>query len=138
MKLTWEAKLVSGLVLLSVPTIMFGGLTLLGLLTAGVAGLPPGGLELTEKQWSLWRAGHAHAGVWVILSLVMQILIDPVRLSKTLTWTARLGVPAAAVLVPGGFFGLAFFPVFRWLIYLGGLFFLISVVLTGVGLLRSP
>jgi hypothetical protein len=137
MKLSREAKLVSGVILLVVPTIMYGGITLLGILTEGVAGLAPGELSLDETQWALWRAGHAHAGVWVILSLVMQVLIDSTRLSTLTMWLARISAPVAAVAVSGGFFGVAFFPEFRWLLYFGGLILLVALVLTGVGLLRN-
>lgn len=76
MELSQEAKIVSGVTLLSIPSIMYGGLTLLGMLTQGGAGSTAGGIVLDETQWALWRAGHAHAGVWVILSLVIQVLID--------------------------------------------------------------
>jgi hypothetical protein len=137
MNLSREGRLVSGITLLVVPTIMYGGIALLGLLTRGVAGLAPGGLALDDTQWALWRAGHAHAGVWVILSLVMQVLIDSTRLSTTLMWSARISAPAAAVAVSGGFFGVAFFPELRWLLYFGGLSLLVALLLTGVGLLRN-
>ncbi|GIK40834.1 MAG: hypothetical protein BroJett011_46670 [Chloroflexota bacterium] len=137
MKLSREAKLVSGVILLVVPTIMCGGITLLGILTEGVAGIVPGALSLNETQWSLWRAGHAHAGVWVILSLVMQVLIDSTRLSTSMMWVARISAPVAAVALSGGFFGLAFFPEFQWLLYFGGLSLIVALVLTGVGLLRN-
>jgi hypothetical protein len=137
MRLSREAKLVSGITLLAVPTIMYGGISLLGILTQGIAGSTPGELALDETQWALWRAGHAHAGVWVLLSLVMQVLIDSTRLSTPLMWLARLSAPVAAVTVSGGFFGVAFFPQFRWLLYCGGLSLCVAVVLTGVGLLRN-
>jgi hypothetical protein len=116
---------------------MYGGLTLLGILTQDIAGQSPGELTLDETQWALWRAGHAHAGVWVILSLVMQVLIDSTRLSTLTMWLARISAPVAAVAVSGGFFGVAFFPEFRWLLYFGGLILLVALVLTGVGLLRN-
>jgi hypothetical protein len=116
---------------------MYGGMALLGILTRGVAGLAPSGIALDETQWALWRAGHAHAGVWLILSLVMQVLIDSTRLSTPLVWLARISAPAAAVAISGGFFGIAFFPEFRWLLYLGGLSLLVALLLTGVGLLRN-
>jgi hypothetical protein len=116
---------------------MYGGISLLGILTQDIAGLAPGELALDEKQWSLWRAGHAHAGVWVILSLVIQLLIDSTRLSSSMMWVARISAPIAAVTVSGGFFGVAFFPGFRWLLYFGGLSLLVALVLTGVGLLRN-
>ncbi len=137
MKLSREAKLISGVTLLGVPSIMFGGITLLGFLTEGIAGLAPGELALDDTQWALWRARHAHAGVWVILSLVMQVLIDSTRLSTSMMWLARISAPVAAVSVSGGFFGLAFFPEFRWLLYFGGLSLFVALVLTGVGLLRN-
>jgi hypothetical protein len=137
MNLSREAKLVSGVTLLAVPTIMYGGITLLGLLTHGIAGSAPGALALDETQWALWRAGHAHAGVWVILSLVMQGLIDSTRLSLPLRWLARISAPIAAVTVSGGFFGVAFFPAFRWLLYFGGVSLIVALVTTGVGLLRN-
>jgi hypothetical protein len=137
MKLSREAKFVSGVILLVVPTIMYGGITLLGILTAGVAGLAPGGLSLDETQWALWRAGHAHAGVWVILSLLMQVFIDSTRLSTSMRWLARISAPVAAVAVSGGFFGVAFFSEFRWLLYFGGLSLIVALILTGVGLLRN-
>jgi hypothetical protein len=73
----------------------------------------------------------------VLLSLVIQVLVDGARLSRPLAWTARLSAPVAAVLVSGGFFGLAFVPGFRWLLYVGGGSLAVSVVLTGVGLLRA-
>ena len=137
MTLSRRAKLVSGIILITVPTIMYGGVTLLGLITEGTAGMPPGEVTLTETQSALWRAGHAHAGVWVILSLVIQVMVDGARLPDALDWTARLGAPVAAVATSGGFFGLAFAPAFRWVLYLGGVSLAVSVVLTGVGLLRN-
>ena len=137
MRLSRQTKLVSGVLLLVVPTIMYGGITLLGLVTQGTAGLPPGGVELNDTQSALWRAGHAHAGVWLLLSLIIQVLVDGARLSPAMAWIARISAPVAAVAVSGGFFGLAFFPAFRWLLYLGGLCLIVSVVLTGVGLLRN-
>jgi hypothetical protein len=137
MTLSYEAKLVSGVSLLAVPTVMFGGWTLLGLLTQGTAGSDPGGLTLDETQRALWRAGHAHAGVWLILSLVIQVLLDSARLSSALKWLARISAPVAAVAMSGGFFGLAFLPGFRWLLYLGVLSMVVAVALSGVGLLRN-
>ena len=137
MALSYEAKLVSGITLLVIPTVMYGGLALLGILTHGSVGSAPGSLTLNETQWALWRAGHAHAGVWVILSLVIQALLDSAKLSSALRWLARVTAPLAAVAVSAGFFGLAFIPAFRWLLYLGGVSLLAAVIVTGVGLLRN-
>ena len=132
-----EARIVCGVILLTVPTIMYGGVTLLGILTRGGAGLAPGGLQLNDTQWALFRAGHAHAGVWVILALVLQVLLDHAVLGAGPKWVARLSAPAAAVVMSGGFFGVAFDPAFRWLIYAGAALLAVSVLLTGAGLLRK-
>ncbi len=138
MNLSREAKIVSGITLLAVPTIMYGGVTLLGILTEGTAGISPGNVVLDETQWALFRAGHAHAGVWVVLSLVIQVLLDSATLSQTLKWLARIAAPLAAVAVSGGFFGLAYSSSFVWLLYFGAACLVLVVFLTGIGLLRRP
>jgi hypothetical protein len=74
--------------------------------------------------------------VWVILSLVLQVLLDAAALTRPWKWLARIAAPVAAVAVSGGFFGLAFRPGFRWLVYAGGACLALAVVTTGVGLLR--
>jgi hypothetical protein len=138
MNLSREARLVAGLTILTVPTIMYGGVTLLGILTKGATGISPGNLALDETQWALFRAGHAHAGVWVVLSLVIQVLLDSAALSSTLKWVARIAAPLAAVAISGGFFGLAYNANFAWLLYFGAACLVLVVLLTGVGLLRRP
>ena len=138
MTLSREARLVAGVTLLTVPTIMYGGATLLGTLTKGAAGISPGNLALDQTQWALFRAGHAHAGVWVVLSLVIQVLLDSAALSRKLKWLARVAAPLAAVAISGGFFGLAYNPNFKWLLYFGAACLVVVVLLTGAGLLRRP
>src|SRR5262249_40241216 len=93
---------------------------------------------LDDTQWALFRAGHAHAGVWVIFSLVLQMLLDSATLPATLTWLARISAPVAAVAIAGGVFGLAFLPVFRRVLYGGGARLRVGVVLAGIGLVRRP
>jgi hypothetical protein len=137
MTLSREAELVSGVTLLAVLTVMYGGWTLLGILTHGSAGAALPNVGLTETQWALWRAGHAHAGVWLILSLVVQLLLDSSRLSPAMRWLARICAPAAAVAMSAGLFGVAFLPAFRWVLYAGGLCLVLSLALTSVGLLRK-
>jgi hypothetical protein len=127
----------SGITLLIVPTIMYGGWTLLGVLMSGRVGGSVGGLHLDETQWALWRAGHAHAGVWTLLSLVVQILLDSARLSVGLLWVARISAPAAAIALSAAFFGLAFTAAFSPLLYLGIGLMLVALLTTGIGLLRG-
>jgi hypothetical protein len=93
---------------------------------------------------NLFRAGHAHAGVIVILSLICQVLADAATLPEPLLWLARIGIPAAAILMPLGFFLAMPSPSdtvpngFIALIYMGAVVLAVSVVTLGVGLLRSP
>ena len=95
------------------------------------------GLHLGETQWALWRAGHAHAGVGTLLSLVVQTLLDSAHLPVRLTWVARISAPASATALSAGFFGLAFSAAFSPLLYLGiGLMF-IAFLTTAIGLLRG-
>jgi len=137
MPLTRDAKLLTGITLLLVPTIQFGGLAILGMLTHGAAGTGAGHSTLNEVQMALFRAGHAHAGVWLVLSLVIQVLLDSAQLSTVLKWLARIAAPVGTLALSGGFFGLAFKAEFRLLLYFGAAAMFVAVVLTGVGLLRN-
>lgn len=134
MSLTPQARLMTGVTLLTVPTIVFGGLTVLGVVTNGEAGLP--GPSLSALQASLYRAGHAHAGVLVILALVGQVLLDAASLSASTKWVARICFPLAPILISGGFFGIAHLPALRVLLYAGAGALSVSVLLAGVGLVR--
>jgi hypothetical protein len=136
MVLSREARLVSAITLLAVPTIMYGGWTLLGILTHGTVSPSPN-IHLDETQWALWRAGHAHAGVWTILSLLLQIFLDSARLSAGARWLARICAPLAAVFLSAGLFGVAVATSFRWLVYLGVLSMLTALLLTVLGLIRD-
>jgi hypothetical protein len=60
------------------------------------------------------------------------------ELSRSVSWLARVSAPLAAVLVSGGFFGIAFEPAFSGLLWVGAACLVTSVVVTGVGLLRTP
>jgi len=136
MWLSRDASLVSAITLLVVPTIMYGGWTLLGILTRGTVSPSPD-VHLDDTQWALWRAGHAHAGVWTILSLLLQIFLDSARLSAAAKWIARICAPLAAVFLSAGFFGVSISASFRWLIYLGVLSMLTALLLTALGLMRG-
>jgi hypothetical protein len=131
-------RLLCGITLITVPTIEFGGVFLLKMLRTRDAGY----LDNPIRQ-SLFRAGHAHAGVIVILSLICQMLVDSIILPEALAWIVRIGVPAAAILMPAGFFLSVLSPrsdrpngAIR-LVYLGALTLAISVLILGVGLVRA-
>jgi len=97
----------------------------------------PGTLKLNDTQWALWRASHAHAGVWTTLSLLLQLFLDSTPLASIMRWVARIAAPFAAVAISGGFFGLAFSPRSRWFVYLGALAMLVALAITAIGLLRN-
>src|SRR5262249_34688858 len=97
--MTRDAKLMSGIILITVPTIQYGGYFLLTSLINKASGY----IDNPLRQ-NFFRAGHAHAGVIVILSLVCQVLSDSALLPDTVTWLVRIGVPLAAILIPLGFF----------------------------------
>ena len=97
--MTREAKLMSGIILIIVPTIQYGGYFLLTSLMNKNSGY----MENPLRQ-NFFRAGHAHAGVIVLLSLICQIVGDSATLPISLLWFVRVGVPFAAVLISAGFF----------------------------------
>src|SRR5258708_33981720 len=97
--MTREARLLSGIILITVPSIQYGGYFLLTSLMDKTSGY----MDNPLRQ-NFFRAGHAHAGVIVVLSLVCQVLADAGLLPSSLLWTARIAVPLAAILIPAGFF----------------------------------
>ncbi len=137
--MTGEARTMAGIILLTVPTIQYGGYFLLTSLRDRNSRY----MDNPLRQ-NFFRAGHAHAGVIVILSLVCQILADAATLPEPLLWLARIGVPAAAILMPLGFFLSMPSPAatapngFIRLIHAGAAVLAVSVVTLGVGLLRTP
>jgi hypothetical protein len=124
-----------GLALILVPTIVYGGLTLLGVLSGGAYGAPAP-RNLSPLQVSLYRAGHAHAGVLTILGLLLQLLLDHASLPASWLWPTRLAALGAPLLVAGGFFGVAHVQGLRGVLYLGVALVVMATVATGVGLLR--
>jgi hypothetical protein len=129
----------AGAILITIPTIQYGGYFLLTSLTNRGSGYMNNAL-----RQNFFRAGHAHAGVFVILSLVCQILADSATLSMPWLWVARAGVPAAAILLPAGFFLSMTSPTatqpngFIALIYVGIALLAAGVLTLGIGLLRAP
>jgi uncharacterized membrane protein len=91
----------------------------------------------------LWRAGHAHAGVYLVLSLVMLRYVDEAVLSPFWKWLARTGAPVAAILIPAAFFLSVASPGSKEpnglmnLAYIGALFLAAAVLSLGIGLIRA-
>ena len=88
-------QIVAGAVLLSMIGIAYGGTFILK--------VTRGSVPANELQQRFFRAGHAHAGVLVILGLLVLLLTQLNEVAQP--WQAlSLGVLAAAILMPGGFF----------------------------------
>ena len=88
-------QIVAGVVLLTVIGIVYGGTFVLRV----VRGAQPA----NDLQTSFFRAGHAHAGVLVILGLLVMLLTQLNDVGQP--WkTLSFGVLIAAILVPAGFF----------------------------------
>jgi hypothetical protein len=86
----------AGVLLITLVLVEWGGLVVLR--------IARGQQPATDFQRRFARAGHAHAGVLVVLSLVVQIYADAAGQSGLLDAVSRLGVPVAAILFPLGFF----------------------------------
>jgi hypothetical protein len=129
-----ESRMLAGTLLVVFPTVMYGGLSLLSFLTKDSPGYADNPL-----RHDLWRAGHAHAGVYLVLSLVMLRYVDEAVLSSFWKWLARTGAPIAAILVPAAFFLSVAAPTAKQpnglmnLAYVGALFLAAAVLSFGGG-----
>jgi hypothetical protein len=128
----------AGILLVVLPSVMYGGLSLLMFLTQGAPGFVDNPL-----RHDLWRAGHAHAGVYLVLSLVMLRYVDEALLPSFWKWIARTGAPIAAILIPAAFFLSVASPTAREpnglmnLAYVGAVFLAAAVLSLGIGLIRA-
>jgi hypothetical protein len=96
-------------VVLSETSIRIAGILFLALVTVETGGMylvriHRGGAPATDFQLAFARAGHAHAGVLLILSLVGLPYADAAGLEGLWGVLGRSAIPVAALLMPGGFF----------------------------------
>ncbi len=124
----------SGVILLTVIAVAWGGTFLVRVTT--------GGQPVNELQRSFFRAGHAHAGVLIILGLVVRLLLLEPRVPG---WARALsdGILFAAILMPAGFFlsvigkeperpnGL------RVLIWIGAVSLVVGLLAAGIALIMA-
>lgn len=126
----------AGVLLITVPGVAFGGVSLLSFLMRNV----PGYLDNPVRR-GLWRAGHAHAGVLVLFSLVAMLYVDQAALSEGLKSLVRITIVAAPILMPLGFFLSVVRPSdtkpskLIWLTFLGGASLAVGTLMLGIGLL---
>jgi hypothetical protein len=89
-------RLLPIVVLFSLVTVEYGGWALLGFLTGR------GALGAFREQF--FRAGHAHAGVLLVLSLVYFIYLDRTNYSRGVQWVAGGLLLVGILSQSGGFF----------------------------------
>lgn len=130
--LSSTAAQTGGIVLLTVVAIAYGGTFLLRVVTAKV--------PANDLQTSFFRAGHAHAGVLVILGLVATLYVDLAGVEGAWRSLTSL-ILLAAILMPAGFF---LSVIGRdpqrpnrliALVWLGALSLTVGLIAAGVGLL---
>jgi hypothetical protein len=133
MELSDPARVLAGILVLSLVTVETGGLYMLRI----VRGQQPA----TPFQQSFARAGHAHAGVLLVLSLVALLWAEAAGIAPDgFGWLARSGVPVAAILMPAGFFfsslgrGVTAPNRFIVLVYAGAVSLAAGLVALGIGL----
>jgi hypothetical protein len=128
----------TGILLVVYPTVVFGGASLLW-------------HWITRRSTyydhplrrSMWRAGHAHAGVLLLLSLVAIQLVDQAELGDGWKQVVRTAIPAAALLLPIAFFLSIARPDAERpnglvnLAYVGAVTLTVGVLTLGIGLLRA-
>jgi hypothetical protein len=133
--LATDARITAGIVMLTIVGIESGGLFLLR-----TARSNPG---FTDFQRSFFRAGHAHAGILVILGLLCLVLTGATGLTGFWAWLAGTGVLIAAILMSAGFFfsamgtGRTTPNRFIGLIFAGAASLAAGVVTLGLGLLLA-
>jgi hypothetical protein len=126
----------AGVLLITVPAVALGGVSLLTFLMRDV----PGYRDNPVRR-GLWRAGHAHAGVLVLFSLVAMVYVDQAHLSDGLKGVVRTLIVAAPILMPLGFFLSVARPRdtkpnrLIWLTFAGGAGLAVGTLTLGIGLL---
>ena len=133
--LSAETTSTAGVLLLSLVAVESGGWFMLRVVR--------GSHLATPFQQAFFRAGHAHAGVLVTLALVGQIFADAAHLSGPLSFMARNGIWAAAILMSAGFFlsaigrGTTKPNPLIVLVYAGALSLAVGLVSLGIGLVST-
>lgn len=134
-----ESIRAAGVLLVVFPTVVFGGVSILSLWMSRRSPY----LRENKLRHRLWVAGHAHAGILLILSLVALLLVDHTGLGAGWRQVVRSAIPASAILVPAGFFLSVLKPDAERpnglinLAYLGAVTVSVGMLTLGVGLLQE-
>ena len=88
-------QIIAGIVVLTVITIAYGGTFVLR--------VTRGKVPANDLQKTFFRAGHAHAGILVILGL-LALTIEQLNHVRAPYPAISLGILVGAILIPSGFF----------------------------------
>ena len=130
-----ESLTSAGLLLVIMPTVIVGGVSILTLLIRDPR------YRQNPLRQQLWRAGHAHAGVLLILSLVALLYVDRADLSEAWKQVVRSAFPASAIFLPAAYFLSVLSPTATrpnaliYLAYVGAVVLTFGLIVLGVGLL---
>ncbi|MPZ99024.1 MAG: hypothetical protein GEU80_06735 [Dehalococcoidia bacterium] len=129
----------AGIIMVVYPSVVFGGVSILWLWITRRAPY----LRENPLRQRLWAAGHAHAGVLLILSLVALLLVDQAELGEGWKSLVRSAFPLSAILLPAAYFLSVLgrnrerpSPIVN-LAYLGAISLTAGMLTLGVGLLRA-
>ena len=89
--MTPESRRTAGMLLIILPTVIYGGTAILSLL------INDPGYQQNALRQDLWRAGHAHAGVLLVLSLIALRYVDEANLSERLKKLVHAAIPSSAL-----------------------------------------
>ncbi|MFY1636404.1 hypothetical protein ACN27F_24540 [Solwaraspora sp. WMMB335] len=88
-------RVLTVIALVSVPTVMVGGYSLMRLVTTR---------KLNDFQLAVFRAGHAHAGVLLVLTLAALGIAGRADLPEPHIWTIGALLATGTISQSGGFF----------------------------------
>lgn len=135
MSISTDTQSTAGLILLTVLIVELGGYVVLR--------MSRGRQEATPFQVIFARAGHGHAAVLLIFSLIGLVLADSTDVDGVWRLIARDGIWVATILFPTGFFSASAGPGrteanrFIALVYLGAIVLGVAVVTLGVSLIAA-
>src|SRR5690625_2288350 len=133
-----DTKKAAGWLIIILPTVIYGGFSILNLIITKDVGIVENPLRK-----DFFKAGHAHAGILLILSLVCYLYVDRAALSEGLKQVVRSCIPLSAIFVPAAFFFSMLSKdasepnAFINLAYIGILLLVIGLLTLGIGLIRA-
>ncbi len=132
-----ETRKHAGILIVIIPTVIYGGISILNFLIND-----PAYMQNPLRQ-NLFRTGHAHAGVLLILSLVAYLYVDEANLSLGWKRVVKTCIPSAAIFLPAAFFFSVLGPDatkpngFINLAYVGVALLVTGLLTLGIGLIRK-